>query len=126
MTKIKEVAGREILDSRGKPTVEVDVTLESGQVGRMMVPSGASTGKFEALELRDGGKRYNGKGVTKAVNHINTEIKKILIGKNVQEQEHIDRLLIELDGTANKSKLGANAILGASFAVAPCGSYCCR
>jgi len=118
MTKIKEVHGREILDSRGNPTVEVDVILESGQVGRMMVPSGASTGKFEALELRDGEKRFRGKGVTKAVNHVNTEIKKVLIGKNAEEQEHIDGLLIELDGTVNKSKLGANSILGASFAVA--------
>ena len=118
MTKIKEVSGREILDSRGNPTVEVDVILESGQMGRMMVPSGASTGKFEALELRDGEKRYKGKGVTKAVTHINTQIKKALIGKNAEEQEDIDRLLIELDGTANKSNLGANAILGVSFAVA--------
>ena len=118
MTKIKEVTGREILDSRGNPTVEVDVILESGQVGRMMVPSGVSTGKFEALELRDEAKRYNGKGVTKAVNHINTGIKKVLIGKNAEDQEHIDQLLIELDGTDNKSNLGANAILGASFAVA--------
>ena len=118
MTRIKDVKGREILDSRGNPTVEVDVALESGPVGRMMVPSGASTGKFEALELRDGGKRYRGKGVTKAVRHINTEIRSALIGKNAEEQEEIDRLLIELDGTANKSYLGANAILGASFAVA--------
>jgi enolase len=118
MTKIKEVSGREILDSRGNPTVEVDVILESGQMGRMMVPSGASTGKFEALELRDGEKRYRGKGVTKAVKHVNTQIKKALIGKNADEQEDIDRLLIELDGTSNKSNLGANAILGASFAVA--------
>jgi len=118
MTKIKEVKGREILDSRGNPTVEVDVILESGQAGRMMVPSGASTGKFEALELRDGEKRYNGKGVTKAVNHINTEIRKLLVGKNTEEQEHLDQLLLGLDGTANKSRLGANAILGASFAVA--------
>ena len=118
MTKIKEVTGREILDSRGNPTVEVDITLGSGQMGRMMVPSGASTGKFEALELRDGEKRYNGKGVTKAVAHINTEIREVLIGKNIEEQEHLDQLLIDLDGTANKSTLGANAILGASFAVA--------
>ena len=118
MTKIKDIRGREILDSRGNPTVEVDVILESGQVGRMMVPSGASTGKFEALELRDGEKRYRGKGVTKAVQHINTQIKKALIGKNAEGQEEIDQLLIELDGTPNKSNLGANAILGASFAVA--------
>lgn len=118
MTKIREVIGREILDSRGNPTVEVDVILESGLVGRMMVPSGASTGKFEALELRDGEKRFKGKGVTKAVNNINTEIRESLKGKNAKDQEYIDNLLIELDGTSNKSKLGANAILGASFAVA--------
>lgn len=118
MTKIKNVIGREILDSRGNPTVEVDVILESGHVGRIMVPSGASTGKFEALELRDGEKRFRGKGVTKAVNHVNNEIKKVLIGKNAEEQEQIDGLLIDLDGTANKSKLGANAILGASFGAA--------
>ena len=118
MTKIKEVIGREILDSRGNPTVEVEVILESGLMGRMMVPSGASTGKFEALELRDGGKRYRGKGVTNAVMHVNNEIRKVLIGKHAEEQEHLDQLLIALDGTANKSKLGANAILGASFAVA--------
>ncbi|MEO6136530.1 MAG: phosphopyruvate hydratase [Ginsengibacter sp.] len=118
MTKIKDVIGREILDSRGNPTVEVDVVLESGRVGRMIVPSGVSTGKFEALELRDGDKRYRGKGVTKAVHHINTEIKKMLIGKSVEAQEHLDRLLVELDGTPNKSRLGSNAILGASFAVA--------
>lgn len=118
MTKIKNVIGREILDSRGNPTVEVDVILESGHVGRIMVPSGASTGKFEALELRDGEKRFRGKGVTKAVNHVNNEIKKVLIGKNAEEQEQIDGLLIDLDGTANKSQLGANAILGASFGAA--------
>lgn len=118
MSKIKDVKAREILDSRGNPTVEVDVILESGQLGRMMVPSGASTGKFEALELRDGGERYRGKGVTQAVHHANSEIKKILLGKNAEEQEQLDRLLIELDGTDNKSKLGANAILGASFAIA--------
>lgn len=118
MTKIKDIIGREILDSRGNPTVEVDVTLESGHTGRMMVPSGASTGRFEALELRDGEKRYKGKGVSNAVKNINTEIKKALIGKNAAEQQDIDQVLIELDGTANKSKLGANAILGASFAVA--------
>ncbi len=118
MTKIKEVTGREILDSRGNPAVEVDMMLESGQTGRMMVPSGASTGKFEALELRDGGNRFRGKGVTRAVSHVNTEIRKALIGKNAEQQELLDQLLIELDGTANKSRLGANAILGVSFAVA--------
>ncbi len=118
MAKIKELKAREILDSRGDPTLEVDVILESGHMGRMMVPSGASIGKFEALELRDGAKRYRGKGVTKAVNHINSEIKKALIGKNVEEHDHLDRLMIGLDGTPNKSKLGANAILGVSFAIA--------
>lgn len=118
MIKIKEVNGREILDSRGNPTVEVEVVLESGQMGRMMVPSGASTGKFEALELRDGGKRFRGKGVLGAVNHVNNEIRNVLVGRNAEEQDHIDSLLIELDGTTNKSSLGANSILGASFAVA--------
>ncbi|MEP6514105.1 MAG: phosphopyruvate hydratase, partial [Parafilimonas sp.] len=118
MSKIKNVIAREVLDSRGNPTVEVDVILESGIVGRMMVPSGASTGKFEALELRDGEKRFRGKGVMKAVNNVNTEIKQVLVGKNAEEQELLDNLMIEIDGTANKSHLGANAILGASFAIA--------
>jgi enolase len=117
MSKIKNIIGREILDSRGNPTVEVDVILESGQMGRASVPSGASTGSKEALELRDGdSKRYLGKGVLKAVNNINKIIKSELIGKNVLNQEEIDNLMIELDGTPNKSNLGANAILGVSLA----------
>jgi enolase len=118
MSKIKVVTGREILDSRGNPTVEVEIVLNSGQVGRMMVPSGASTGKFEALELRDGDRRFRGKGVLKAVEHVNTAVKRALTGRNPEEQEQLDQLLIELDGTADKSKLGANALLGSSFAVA--------
>lgn len=116
---IKSVHGRQILDSRGNPTVEVDVILENGAMGRASVPSGASTGIYEAYELRDGDKSYYlGKGVTKAVATVNGEISKALAGKNVFEQEEIDRLMIELDGTANKSRLGANAILGTSLACA--------
>lgn len=116
---IKDIHAREILDSRGNPTVEVDVILENGMIGRACVPSGASTGIYEAYELRDGDKsRYHGKGVTKAVNSVNKEIAKALIGKNVLEQAEIDGLMIELDGTKNKSRLGANAILGTSLACA--------
>ena len=116
---IKSVHGRQTLDSRGNPTVEVDVILENGAMGRASVPSGASTGIYEAYELRDGDKsHYLGKGVTKAVAAVNGEIAKALAGKNVFEQEEIDRLMIELDGTANKSRLGANAILGTSLACA--------
>ena len=116
---IKSVHGRQILDSRGNPTVEVDVLLENGAMGRASVPSGASTGVYEAYELRDGDKSYYlGKGVTKAVATVNGEISKALAGKNVFEQEEIDRLMIELDGTANKSRLGANASLGTSLACA--------
>ncbi len=118
MAVITNVKGREILDSRGNPTVEVDVTLSSGAMGRMMVPSGASTGKFEALELRDGGTRYRGLGVQKAVEHVNTTIRKTLVGLNSHEQEHIDQALIAADGSENKKNLGANAILGASLATA--------
>jgi enolase len=114
--KIKDIVGREILDSRGNPTVEVDVVLESGIIGRASVPSGASTGSKEALELRDGGDRYLGKGVLTAVKNINTVIREILIGKDVLNQEEIDQSMINLDGTDNKSKLGANAILGVSLA----------
>ena len=116
MSKIKDLKAREIFDSRGNPTVEVDVFLESGVMGRMMVPSGASTGQFEALELRDGGNRHRGKGVSKAVANVNTEIRDALIGKDIEDQDHLDNLMIELDGTPEKSRLGANAILGASFA----------
>jgi enolase len=118
MMKIKKVIGREILDSRGNPTLEVEVILKSGHMGRMMVPAGASTGRFEAMELRDGEMRYRGKGVTKAVNNINTTIQNALIDKNPQDQEGLDQLMIELDGSLNKSTLGANAILGVSLALA--------
>ena len=116
---IRDIKGREILDSRGNPTVEVDVILENGVMGRAAVPSGASTGVYEACELRDDdAARYLGKGVTRAVAHVNTEIAAALRGKNVLEQTQIDRLLIRLDGTPNKSRLGANAILGVSLACA--------
>ncbi len=117
MFTIEHIHAREILDSRGNPTVEVDVLTESG-FGRASVPSGASTGTNEALELRDKEKRYLGKGVTKAVNNVNTEIKDALIGIDVRDQREIDIIMIELDGTPNKSRLGANAILGVSLAVA--------
>ena len=117
--EIVDVNAREILDSRGNPTVEVEVTLDDGVVGRAAVPSGASTGIYEACELRDGDKsRYLGKGVTKAVENVNTEIAEALIGLNALDQPGIDKTLIELDGTPNKTRLGANAILGASLAVA--------
>ena len=116
---ITEVIGREVLDSRGNPTVEVAVILECGAMGRAAVPSGASTGEHEALELRDGDKkRYGGKGVTKAVNNVNTVIADALLGMNVTDQVGIDRVLLELDGTPTKSNLGANALLGVSLACA--------
>ena len=115
--KIKDIKAREILDSRGNPTVEVDCILENGIVGRASVPSGASTGEREAIELRDGGERYNGKGVLTAVNNVNTILKPSLVGMDVENQKEIDYKMIELDGTENKSKLGANAILGVSMAV---------
>ena len=116
---ITEVIGREVLDSRGNPTVEVDVILECGAMGRAAVPSGASTGEHEALELRDGDKkRYGGKGVTKAVNNVNTVIADALLGMNVTDQVGSDRVLLELDGTPTKSNLGANALLGVSLACA--------
>ena len=119
MTDIVEVIGREILDSRGNPTVEVDVVLECGARGRAAVPSGASTGSHEAVELRDEDKsRYLGKGVLKAVNNVNTEIREALLGMDALNQVAIDKLMIELDGTPNKGRLGANAILGVSLAVA--------
>ena len=119
MEKIANIQAREILDSRGNPTVEVDVVLDSGVRGRAAVPSGASTGAHEALELRDGDKsRYGGKGVQKAVHHVNEVIAKALKGADPFEQSRIDRQLIDLDGTPSKSKLGANAILGVSLAVA--------
>ncbi len=116
--KIQKVHGREIIDSRGNPTVEVDVTLEGGAFGRAAVPSGASTGQREALELRDGDKkRYLGKGVTKAVGHVNGEIAKALIGSEA-DQRAVDEAMISLDGTENKGRLGANALLGVSMALA--------
>ena len=116
---IKQIHGREILDSRGNPTVEVDVILDGGIMGRASVPSGASTGIYEACELRDGDTaRYLGKGVLRAVEHVNGEIADLLVGRNVLEQSAIDALLIALDGTPNKSRLGANAILGTSLACA--------
>src|SRR5690606_37175918 len=119
MTRITGIQGREILDSRGNPTVEVDVYLSSGVVGRAAVPSGASTGEREALELRDGDKgRYLGKGVTKAVDNINEAIAEELLGMDALNQREIDRTLLALDGTPNKSKLGANATLGVSLATA--------
>ncbi|NTE86314.1 phosphopyruvate hydratase [Agrobacterium rubi] len=118
MTAITDIIAREILDSRGNPTVEVDVYLEDGSFGRAAVPSGASTGAHEAVELRDGGKRYLGKGVEKAVEAVNTEIFDALGGFDAESQIHVDNTLIELDGTPNKSRLGANAILGVSLAVA--------
>jgi len=119
MSAIVDIIGREILDSRGNPTVECDVLLESGAMGRAAVPSGASTGSREAIELRDGDKgRYLGKGVLKAVEHINTEVSEAVMGLEANEQAFLDRTLIDLDGTENKSRLGANAILAVSMAVA--------
>ena len=117
MSKIKDVIGREILDSRGNPTVEVDVILESGIMGRASVPSGASTGEREALEMRDNDKRYLGKGVMNAVYHVNNELRNLVIGMDALNQKEIDYAMINLDGTKNKSNLGANAILGVSMAV---------
>ncbi|MBY4598316.1 phosphopyruvate hydratase [Ottowia caeni] len=119
MSAIVDIVGREILDSRGNPTVECDVLLESGVMGRAAVPSGASTGSREAIELRDGDKkRYGGKGVLKAVEHINTEISEAVLGLDASEQGFLDKTLIDLDGTDNKSRLGANAMLAVSMAVA--------
>src|SRR3954468_22615162 len=119
MTAITNIAARQILDSRGNPTVEVDVLLEDGSFGRAAVPSGASTGAFEAVELRDGDKaRFGGKGVLKAVAAVLDDIGPELVGFEASEQRLVDAALIDLDGTANKAKLGANAILGVSLAVA--------
>ena len=118
MSEIVHVEGREILDSRGNPTVEVEVTLDSGARGRAAVPSGASTGEHEAVELRDGGDRYAGRGVLSAVGHVNTEIANALRGSDALGQRAVDRLLLDLDGTENKAHLGANAILGTSLATA--------
>jgi len=118
MTTILDITAREILDSRGNPTVEVDVTLEDGAFGRAAVPSGASTGAHEAVELRDGGTRYGGKGVENAVAAVNIEIFDALCGMDAEDQPRLDRIMCELDGTPNKARLGANAILGVSLAVA--------
>jgi enolase 1/2/3 len=117
-TRIAAVGARQVLDSRGNPTVEAEVGLESGAVGRAAVPSGASTGRFEAVELRDGGEAFGGKGVTKAVANVNGEIASALVGLDATDQPALDRTLIELDGSPNKSRLGANAILGCSLATA--------
>ena len=120
---IENVEGMQILDSRGNPTVQVKVTLESGAEGIAMVPSGASTGSFEAVELRDGDmQNFNGLGVNKAVENVNKRIAKTIIGENVFDQKYIDDEMIKLDGTPNKSKLGANSILGVSLAIARAGA----
>ena len=118
MSRIERVHARQILDSRGNPTVEVEIGLRSGAHGHAAVPSGASTGEFEATELRDGGTRWGGKGVQRAVANVNGEIARALAGTDAADQGALDGVLIELDGTANKSRLGANAILGASLAAA--------
>src|SRR3954452_20185632 len=118
MSQIETVHARQILDSRGNPTVEVEVQLRSGAHGRATVPSGASTGEFEATELRDGGDAYGGKGVTKAVANVNGELAEAVAGKDATDQLALDNTMIELDGTPNKSRLGANAILGVSLAAA--------
>src|ERR1700759_233439 len=118
MSIIEDVVGREIIDSRGTPTVEVEIDLISGARGRMAVPSGASTGAHEAVELRDGGERYGGKGVQRAVEHVSGEIRNALCGLDALDQRGLDEVLIELDGTAAKSRLGAKAILGGAVATA--------
>jgi enolase len=117
VSAIEQIVGREVLDSRGNPTVEVEVVLESGAQGRAMVPSGASTGKFEAVELRDGGTRFGGKGVLQAVGHVNGEIAGAVVGREALDQRALDDALVDLDGTPDKGRLGANAILGVSLAV---------
>src|ERR671939_1552891 len=118
MSQIEKVHARQILDSRGNPTVEVEVVLRSNASGRAAVPSGASTGEFEAVELRDGGERWNGKGVTRAVANVNGELAEALHGRDAFDQAALDRAMIALDGTPNKARLGANAILGVSLAAA--------
>src|SRR5271168_25593 len=126
MTAIIDIIAREILDSRGNPTIEVDVTLEDGSMGRAAVPSGASTGKHEAVELRDGdAERYAGKGVQRAVEAVNRDIFEALGGMDAEDQVEIDEIMIELDGTPNKSRLGANAILGVSLATAKAAADVC-
>ncbi|MEQ1932445.1 MAG: phosphopyruvate hydratase, partial [Fimbriimonadaceae bacterium] len=127
MPIIVDIAAREILDSRGQPTVEVDVTLETGSFGRAAVPSGASTGQFEAVELRDEDpKRYMGKGVLTAVENVNDVIAPALLDRDATDQTAIDELLIEIDGTPNKARMGANAMLGVSLAVAKAAAIECR
>jgi enolase len=126
MPKIFEVRGREILDSRGNPTLECEVVLDSGIRGRAAVPSGASTGQHEAVELRDGGSRYGGKGVSIAVDHVNNELAEAILGMDSRDQTSIDRLMCALDGTPNKGRLGANAILGVSMAIAHAAAEYCR
>ncbi|MDQ0298315.1 enolase [Salibacterium salarium] len=123
MSMITDVYGREVLDSRGNPTVEVEVFTETGGFGRALVPSGASTGEYEAVELRDGGDRFMGKGVIQAVDHVNEDIAPEVIGMEVTDQTGIDQLMLELDGTDNKEKLGANAILGVSMAIAHASAH---
>ncbi len=118
MTQIVQVTGRQIFDSRGNPTVEAEVILENGAIGRAAVPSGASTGEWEAVELRDGGDDYHGKGVLKAVSHVNGEIQDVLLGCDATRQRDLDQRMIDLDGTNNKGRLGANALLGVSMAIA--------
>src|SRR4051812_8304130 len=126
MTAIVEIIAREILDSRGFPTVEADVLLESGALGRAAVPSGASTGSREAIELRDGDpKRYGGKGVLRAAENVNSEIAEAIVGLDAIDQHLIDQTMIELDGTENKSRLGANALLAVSLAVAKAAASDC-
>ena len=122
MSKIAKIFARQIFDSRGNPTVEVDVLTDNGYIGRAAVPSGASTGEHEAVELRDGGDKYMGKGVLNAVKNVNNIIAKEIIGISVFDQKKIDQLMINLDGTPNKAKLGANAILGISLATAKAAS----
>ena len=122
MSYIVDLTAREVLDSRGNPTVEVDCLLESGAMGRAMVPSGASTGKYEAVELRDGGKRYGGKGVEQAVANVHGDISEVIIGMRAEDQRMIDDAMIAVDGTENKSRLGANAMLGVSLAAAKAAS----
>jgi enolase len=118
MSEIRQIHARQVLDSRGNPTVEVELTLRSGAAGRAAVPSGASTGEFEAVELRDGGEAFGGKGVTRAVGNVNGELAEALAGFDAEDQQGLDRRMIELDGTPNKARLGANAILGVSLAAA--------
>ncbi len=126
MSMIIDVHGREVLDSRGNPTVEVEAVLSDGAIGRAMVPSGASTGAFEAVELRDCDKnRYLGKGALDAVDHVNDEIAEVLVGLSAQDQRAVDMVMIEADGTDNKGALGANAVLGASLAVARAAAESC-